>query len=161
MPKFIIEQIAINPPKPKEAEELLKAIGLGATVFDTVHAKGTVFDDVAENKAHLSFAYQNNPNLEFETLNYIDGNNWLDDSIVERSGSVSHIGMHIEAEELVEWLDFFDARKIKIAQEVKTLSHQNEFLIETGRRYHYVIFDTREILGVDLKFIIRIKGANE
>ena len=42
-----------------------------------------------------------------------------------------------------------------MAQEVFTESHTNP-VIAGKRSYNYVIFDTREILGVDLKFIVRI-----
>jgi hypothetical protein len=32
-------------------------------------------------------------------------------------------------------------------------------LIDQKRKYHYVIFDTRAILGTDLKFIVRRENA--
>ena len=48
-----------------------------------------------------------------------------------------------------------DERGIKVAQEVFTKSHTNP-VIAGKRKYNYVIFDTKEILGVDLKFIVRI-----
>ena len=42
-----------------------------------------------------------------------------------------------------------------MAQEVMTESHTNP-VIAGKRTYNYVIFDTKEILGVDVKFIVRI-----
>ena len=160
--KFKIEQIAINPPNSKKAKKLLEEIGFAATIEDIVRAEGEVFGEKAQNTAELSFAYQQNDSpLEFETLRYIQGNNWLEDNYLVREGSVSHIGMHVNADELEKWKNFFLERNISIAQEVKTVNHTNEFLISSGRKYHYVIFDTREILGVDLKFIVRIQGENE
>ena len=55
---------------------------------------------------------------------------------------------------------FFANRDIEVAQEVFTDSHTNP-VIAGKRSYNYVIFDTKNILGVDLKFIVRInKDAN-
>ena len=64
------------------------------------------------------------------------------------------------AEDLVHWRAFFENRDIEVAQEVFTDSHTNP-VIAGKRSYNYVIFDTKNILGVDLKFIVRInKDAN-
>jgi hypothetical protein len=43
---------------------------------------------------------------------------------------------------------------------VDTYLHTNP-VIKDSRRYTYVIFNTRDILGVDLKFIVRrpVEGA--
>ncbi|WP_211257045.1 hypothetical protein, partial [Xanthomonas pisi] len=68
---------------------------------------------------------------------------------------VSHLGMHVTAAELAEWRQFFNEEGIQVAQEVVTDSHTNPN-IAGKRRYNYVIFDTREIIGVDLKFIVRL-----
>ena len=74
----------------------------------------------------------------------------------ERRNSVSHLGMHCTADELELWQEFFAERGIGIAQEVVTDSHTNP-VISGKRLYNYVIFDTKEILGVDLKFIVRLE----
>jgi hypothetical protein len=92
---------------------------------------------------------------EFEVLNYTWGQNWMQGE--ERKNSISHLGMHCTAEELVEWRRFFSERNIGVAQEVVTQSHTN-LVIKGKRNYNYVIFDTREILSVDLKFIVRIEN---
>jgi hypothetical protein len=135
---------------------LLIAIGLANWAEDTVTAKGFVFGKPVEKSvANLSFNYEAFAGKEFEVLNYIEGDNWLDYN--NRHDSVTHLGMHCSAEELVDWIVFFDGRGIGIAQQVLTLSHTNQFLIENGRKYNYVIFDTRSILGVDLKLIVRIE----
>jgi len=76
-----------------------------------------------------------------------------------RQPTVSHIGMHCTEEELERFRQKLNTMGIKVAQEVFTRSHTNEFLIEQKRKYHYVIFDTRAILGVDLKFIVRRENA--
>ena len=155
--KFSIEQIAINPRNPFLARELLIAIGLANWVDDTVIAKGFVFGHPGSSVANLAFNYEAFSGKEFEILNYVEGENWLEDCVEQRAGSVSHLGMHCTAEELFEWREFFKARNIPVAQEVVTVDHTNPFLIENGRKFNYVIFDTKSILGVDLKFIVRIE----
>lgn len=151
--KFTIEQIAIYPPDPKKAIELLTAMGATEWSHDVVVAEGKVGEeDVAYNVATLSFNYDlgSLKNLEFEVLNYKAGDHWMK----EYEPSVSHLGMHCNEGELHQWKVFFQRHNIKIAQEVKTISHTNP-VIAGKRLYHYCIFDTRAILGVDLKFIVR------
>lgn len=155
--KFVIEQIAICPPNPRRAKQLLSELGLAQWVEDIVVAEGFVLGEVhqpAVNAAELSFNYQARKDcdspLEFEVLHYTHGPNWM-----RRYGpSVSHLGMHCTAEELEEWRHKFSALGIPVAQAVDTQSHSNP-AIKDSRRYTYVIFDTRAILGVDLKFIVR------
>lgn len=152
---FKIEQIAIAPKNSKAAKALLAAIGLSAWVMDTVSARGTVKGNAGEiyNAAELSFNYDaasDDGKLEFEVLDYKVGPNWLQG----RAQSVSHLGMHCTEDELAEWRKVFAAHNVAVAQEVFTEAHSNP-AIKDSRRYHYVIFDTRPLLGVDLKFIVR------
>lgn len=155
--KFFVEQIAIAPADPKAAMELLKAMGAVDWAHDHVTAEGTVFDMSGQtNEADLAFNYEIfSGKGEFEVLNYTDGINWVD---VQRDASgqsiVSHLGMHCSAEDLAHWRLFFVQRNIKVVQEVMTQEHTND-IIAGKRWYNYVIFDTRRILGVDLKFIVR------
>lgn len=65
--------------------------------------------------------------------------------------------MHCTHDELVEWSQKFAALGIASVQDVFTTSHTNP-VIAGQRWYRYVIFNTRPILGVDLKFIVR-RGA--
>lgn len=154
--KFVFEQLAICPPagKREEALQLLQDIGLcDKFVMDNVTAVGEVFGEVGKNIAELAFNYSSlDQAREFEVLSYMAGPNWME----SHDPSVSHFGMHCSAEELEQWRAFFFERNIKIAQEVRTLQHTNPTI--KGRRwYTYVIFDTRPILGVDLKFIVRME----
>lgn len=153
--RFFIEQVAIATPFPAKAKKLLSEISaLAEWHEDRVQARGEVFGRPATNVANLSFNYglgvEGGKALEFEVLHYIEGDNWMQGQMP----SVSHFGMHCTAEELVEWRAFFAARHIDVAQEVMTESHTNPVIKDT-RRYNYVIFDTRLLLGVDLKFIVR------
>lgn len=158
--QFFIEQIAINPIDPAAAKKLLSEIGAMAWADDHVVASGYVFGEPGKNEANLSFNYNLGKNdaapLEFEILEYTEGNNWMN----RRPHSVSHLGMHCTAEELLRWREFFHARGIGVAQEVVTESHTNP-AIKDSRRYNYVIFDTADILGVDLKFIVRLPAPKE
>lgn len=151
--KFVIEQVAICPRDPSAAKELLAAMEIAQWSNDHVAAKGNVYGEEGVNEADLSFNYEIFAGKEFEILNYTSGANWMEHP--DRVNSVSHLGMHCTAEELVGWREFFAGRDIAVAQEVFTQSHTNP-VIAGKRSYNYVIFDTKEILGVDLKFIVRI-----
>lgn len=156
--KFYIEQVALFPADPAAAKRLLKAMGAQSWVKDRVTATGKVYEQGGvTNVAELHFNYDTGTNkpLELEILDYQEGSNWMDD---QRRGfnQVSHFGMHCTAYELVRWRKFFTKRKIGIAQQVFTTKHTNP-AIAGKRRYNYVIFDTKAILGVDLKFIVRIE----
>lgn len=156
MMRFKPEQIALCPRDPERAIALLTKLGMTEWVHDVVQADGAVFDIPCSNTAALAFNYQALDGVarELEVLHYTEGHNWMALACEPR---VSHLGMHVADEaELQAWKDFFMAEKIAIAQEVTTQSHTNPFLLETGRHYRYVIFDTHEILGVDLKFILRL-----
>jgi len=150
MPKFKIEQLAINPKNPGQAKVLLAAMGFDDWVNDHVVAAGHVKGAPGSNEADLSFNYGIFPG-EFEVLDYTTGPNWVDEI---EGANVSHIGMHCTEEELAEWKVVFGQFYIQIAQEVWTESHTNE-AIKGKRSYHYCIFDTRDILGCDVKFIVR------
>ena len=119
---------------------------------DNVIARGQVFGAAGLNDADLAFNYQGSSEkpLELEVLHYADGPNWMS----SRPASVSHLGMHCNESELGLWTKFFSDRGIGIAQQVQTLVHTNP-VIANKRFYRYTIFDTREILGVDIKFIVR------
>ena len=160
--RFFIEQVAICPPNRAAAIELLKFLGLTDWVDDLVTASGTVHGDKGCNVASLAFNYQASRGfdgsgaderkpLELEVLSYNVGPNWMD----KNPPSVSHFGMHCSEEELAEWRKKFKAAGIDVAQEVNTQTHLNPAIAGT-RWYKYVIFDTRPVLGVDLKFIVRL-----
>lgn len=159
--KFGIEQIAINPRNPARARQLLIDLGMVNWVDDQVKALGQVFGEDAGNIANLAFNYEAFSGKEFEILNYVEGDNWLEDAVEDRANTVTHLGMHCSADDLIRWREFFAERGIGIAQEVFTQSHTNPFLVENGRKYNYVIFDTKSILGVDLKFIVRINKEDQ
>jgi hypothetical protein len=157
IPQFRLEQIAITPADPAAAQELLVAMGAQNWVKDHVTAAGNVYGEPGANEADLAFNYELfNPDKqgEFEILRYTDSENWMAEK--SRGHTVSHLGMHCTAAELVEWRAFFAARHIGIAQEVFTQNHTNKAI--AGKRwYNYVIFNTKAILGVDLKFIVRLE----
>ena len=157
--KFFIEQIALCPPNPAAAINLLKQLGLEEWVKDHVVAGGKVFGESGKNEADLAFNYENtrpeNKPLELEVLHYTSGLNWM----AGRPPMVSHLGMHCTAEELEAFRRKFSDMGIRVAQEVFTESHTNPYLLEVKRKYQYVIFDTRDILGTDLKFIVRRENA--
>lgn len=152
----------------------MKDLGLDQWIVDTVSAEGLtrpyvkggreLKNDVGpseevsllacRNEAQLNFNYQVDNGakpLEFEILDYKRGLNWLG---TIRDATVSHFGMHCQESDLLEIEAIMTKHGCKIAQDVRTVSHTNPAIKDT-RRYHYVIFNTREILGTDLKFIVR------
>jgi hypothetical protein len=151
--KFFIEQVALCPNDPVAAKELLTAMGAVTWHEDHVEAEGHVFGCYSCPEADLSFNYDILGAKELEILSYSTSDNWIDAG--RRQNTVSHLGMHCTAEELVQWRGFFEKRGIAVAQEVITRSHTNP-AIAGKREYNYVIFDTKHILGVDVKFIVRI-----
>jgi hypothetical protein len=151
MIKFNCEQVAIYPNNPEAAIALLEALGAIEWARDHVCAEGRVFGHQDSNEADLAFNYQLGVK-EFEVLNYTSGPNWIGEAF--RHNTVSHLGMHCTEEELAEFKLFFKDQGIDIAQEVDTRSHTNP-VIKGKRLYHYCIFNTKPILGVDLKFIVR------
>lgn len=167
--QFKIEQVALCPQDPFAAIALLTKMGLGDWARDHVVAVGRVWHVGGTNEADLAFNYQSTPGmhhhpsgvlkndaeikpLELEVLHYTDGPNWMQ----AHGPSVSHLGMHCSVEELARWRAFFENEGISEAQSVRTISHTNP-VIAGKRSYNYVIFDTRAILGVDVKFIVRIE----
>jgi len=162
--KFFIEQIALCPPNPAKAIAFLKELGLTEWAHDVVVATGSVRGEgPVTNRALLAFNYQATRGvsedgvfypepkpLELEVLHYVEGRNWMDTNVP----SVSHLGMHCSAEELTMWTAKFEELGIRWAQNVETKSHTNP-VIAGKRSYNYRIFETRHILGVDLKFIVR------
>jgi hypothetical protein len=156
--KFRIEQIALAPVNHERAVKLLSDLGLTEWFKDNVVARGHVYGVPGVNSALLQFNYQagngNDPAgkpLELEVLKYVDGNNWLR---TRPDNTTSHLGMHVTSAELREFRDYFASQNIPVAQEVFTEAHTNP-VIAGKRRYNYVIFDTFQIIGVDLKFIVR------
>lgn len=156
MIRLKIDQIAIAPPDPAKAIAFLGRMGLGQWANDTVRAVGMVFGSFMANEANLAFNYEAGAPKELEVLSYTRGENWVQHG---RACTVSHLGMHITEEELKEWREFMDKEGVAVAQEVETVAHTNEYQMKSHRGYRYVIFDTKAILGVDLKFIIREEGV--
>lgn len=109
----------------------------------------------AVNTAKLLFNYD--LGLEVEILRYTDGHNYADMGKV-KSCQLCHIGAHVEkGVELPETMKSW-AVAAPIIQQVETKAHTNEFLIETGRRYRYTIYDTKALLGVYFKVIERLEA---
>lgn len=165
---FKIEQLALCPADPDRAIALLTKMGLADWARDHVVASGRVRNAGGSNEADLAFNYQGTAGmlieedgslevdphvkpLELEVLHYTEGPNWM----AKHEPSASHLGMHCSAEELLRWRKFFEDEGFQEAQSVRTISHTNPVIKET-RRYNYVIYDTRAVLGIDVKFIVRL-----
>ena len=156
--EFKVEQIAFFPAPNcvPRALALLTELGFNCGkewVHDVVAARGEVFGRPAAPVGHLAFAYQELAQpLELEVLSYEAGQkNWMQSV---PSPAISHIAMHCTSMELDAWHKKLTALDIRVVQTVITESHTNP-VIAGKRRYHYVIYGTRGIIGCDLKFIVR------
>jgi hypothetical protein len=180
---LVVDQVAIVVQKEmlETAKNLLGAMGHSEWTSDANKAVGTVFGVPSRVEGELHFSYSTinikpdrpERGVEFEILVYNtpdltpqDGGDPFDDwhsSRNRRLGTshgteLSHFGFHLPSEKALE-----QVRKVMldagfdIAQEVRTVSHTNPFLKETGRKYHYLIFNSRDTLGFDAKFIARVQ----
>lgn len=154
MPQFKIEQLALalDPKREDLALKFLARCGIKDWTNDMVKATGTVYATSGKNEAHLRFNYDAFSGKELELLKYEKGPNWLQHSA--QLPAVSHIGMHCSEDDLADWRVVMAEFEIRLAQEVWTDSHSNP-RIAGCRRYHYVIYNTRGLIGVDMKFIVR------
>jgi len=126
-------------------------------VEDEVVAKGYVrgVEGEATNTAKLLFNYDFG--IEVEILRYLDGPNYPEIGAVP-AGNVAHLGFHVEKGKHVPpaMKDFVFS--CPIIQQVVTQSHTNQFLIDSGRRYRYTIYDTKPLFGIYLKVIERLEA---
>ncbi len=152
--KMKIEQIAFAAKNPQEIMEEYSALGIDEWSHDIVEANGNVFGKPCFNKAELHFNYQ--LGYELEIIKYLNGTHW---HMFRNDGNerifLSHKGMHVDQEEMNIWKKKMTNQEIAIIQEVHTFSHTNP-VIAGKRKYHYVVFDSIEKLGFDLKLIRRI-----
>jgi hypothetical protein len=110
------------------------------------------------NVAKLLFNYD--LGIELEILRYLEGHNYVDQAEIP-SGQICHIGAHVE-----KGVDITDPSHglpidfvipAPIIQQVETVTHTNDFLVKSGRRYRYTIYDTKPLLGVFFKIIERLE----
>lgn len=153
-----IDQLAFVARNDNDEKLIKRMLRLEAAewVVDRVTAVGYVagVEPNQTNYAKLQFNYD--LGIEVEILRYEDGPNYVDHQSIP-SGNLAHIGFHVEKGKSLppRMRDFvFSANVI---QQVETQHHTNKFLIETGRRYRYTIYDTRPLFGVNLKVIERLE----
>lgn len=146
---FKIDQIAFIAVDAQDVLDVKRRFGLedAEWVEDVVRAEGTVRGKPATNLARLLFNYD--LGIELEILQYLDGRNYAQHI---SGGSLCHIGMHWDG---TGEKPVFDG--LEVVQEVETMSHTNEFLVETGRRYKYTIYNGLGKHGVYLKIIERLE----
>lgn len=112
----------------------------------------------SRNTAKLLFNYD--MGIEVEILRYTEGHNYADEAGIKNC-TLCHIGAHVNKGSSTSdlpsgMIDFVFASPI--IQQVETRTHTNEFLMTTGRRYRYTIYDTVPLLGVFMKVIERIEA---
>lgn len=154
-----IDQLAFACHSDEQEKEIMRAMGLEAAEWtvDECTAVGRIgnYKPIeGENTAKLMFNYD--LGIEVEILRYLDGPNYLD--LLGTNQGVCHIGMHVEkGTPLQDKADVAALFPFRIIQQVETRAHTNQFLLDSGRRYRYTIFDSTAILGTCLKVIERIE----
>jgi len=119
---------------------------------DVCVASGEVRGVPGVNKARLLFNYD--MGIEVEILQYLEGPNYASNL---NGGRICHYGIHADSFSVREGIREVPTFDAPIIQRVKTHSHTNPFLLESGRRYQYTIYDTLNTLGVYTKVIERIE----
>lgn len=160
-----IEQIAFSTCDIDYSKRQYEPLGITQWESDIVTAKGTLhtYSQYGEegtreiiNVARLEFNYD--MEVELELIQYLAGDNWH--NFQGRKGMFqSHMSYHVE--DMPSEVQRLKSAGLRVIQEVKTLSHTNPYLLKTGRKYHYVIFDSRNQLGFDLKLIKRIEKDDQ
>ena len=156
-----IEQIAIATDDYMEVLNNFIALGLYSWKQDEVVATGKVFGEEGTNRAVLNFNYD--LGVELEVLEYKEGANWHQKRIKEgaKFPFLSHIGYHVTAEELEVIRKKLANIGIEVAQEVFTDSHTNAYLLKKKRKFQYVVFDSKDRFGFDLKLIVRRENEKQ
>ena len=144
-----IDQLAFISHSERDTLAIKRQLGLedAEWIEDICVASGEVRGVPGVNKARLLFNYD--MGIEVEILQYLEGPNYASNL---SGGRLCHYGIHAAPNQVPPT---FDA---PIIQRVKTRSHTNEFLLTTGRRYQYTIYDTLQSLGVYTKVIERIES---
>lgn len=145
-----IDQLAFISHSEEDTRKIKETLGLQNAdwIEDICVASGEVRGVPGVNKARLLFNYD--MGIEVEILQYLEGPNYASNL---GGGRIAHYGIHAAPGKVPP---VFDA---PVIQRVKTRSHTNSFLLETGRRYQYTIYDTLASLGVFTKVIERIEKA--
>lgn len=146
-----IDQLAFISHSEKDTAAIKRELGLENAEWteDICVASGEVRGAPGVNKARLLFNYD--MGIEVEILQYLEGPNYAEHLL---AGRVCHYGIHATAGQVAPT---FNA---PVIQRVKTREHTNEFLLKTGRRYQYTIYDTLQSLGVYTKVIERIEAGS-
>lgn len=145
-----IDQLAFISYGEADTRAIKEKLGLADKEWteDRVVATGEVRGVEGTNTARLLFNYD--MGIEVEILQYTAGPNYASQLT---AGRLCHVGIHAEADKAPPT---FDA---PIIQRVETQSHTNPFLVKSGRKYRYTIYDTISTLGVYMKVIERIEVA--
>lgn len=139
-------------------EEFGRLFGMTDWIQDIAIGHGTVFDvPISHQVGELWFNYQNG--FEVELLHYHTPVHWHAVRGGQRSPRLSHLGIHVQDMALARLP--YEKAGWKVAQELWTDSHTNPYLRERGRTYHYVVWDSRDFVGFDLKLIQRIEQKGE
>lgn len=146
-------QVAIYTEDADASVAMMRRLGYEDWLYDEAVLIGTMHGIKIETRARMWFNYEFGAG-ELEFLTY-EGDNWHE--AAGRTGSVpflSHKSVYTDDVErdkrMMVQLGF------RTVQEFETHDHINKYLIDKKQRFRECIFDTRDTLGFDVKFIQRI-----
>jgi hypothetical protein len=146
------DQLAIYCHNQKQRDDIKSMMGLSDWVQDTAEGRGVV-NGIKYNlmQANLEFNHDVT-GMELELITMQAVNHAYQRFAQWKTGKVffGHLGFHVQEWPVIE---------APLVQEMWTVRHTNPFLLETGRTYHYRIYDTISTIGVLTKFIMRIEAG--
>lgn len=146
-------QVAIYSANVFESVNMWKDMGYEDWTYDEAILSGTEWGKPGSKKAFMAFNYDILPN-ELEFVHYSAPTRHLQD---ERDGNppfISHMSVMVDD---VQWetLRIFNRFGMKPYHEFLTGHHTNE-RVKGRKRFKEAIYDTRGLLGFDLKLIQRV-----
>lgn len=156
--EFNIEQVAVAVLDIEDAVRQYRRAGFknwveDLVVLDVINRSKRGYEEVrGTSVAALAFSYDVIPGKEFELIQFKTGDSFHDALLTKPA--MSHMGLHVDS--IAVWINNSPFRGIKQLMEARTLSHTSAPVVESGKRYKYVILDTLETLGFYLKLIERI-----
>lgn len=158
-------QVAICVPHIANHIDLMKNLNdcLGFDMYsDSLRMKGDINGMVADVDLLLSFNHDLFDNTELEYITSANMTHWHHD-LARNNGYkpfLSHFGAYLDEEEFDSVVADLVERGYKMIQNTESYNHSNKRAgdeDESSRHYNDVIFDTRLIMGFNIKLTKRVE----
>ncbi len=152
-----LEQIAFHAADPMAMREsLYRRFGMKEWVMDEVTGVAEIFGEERSTPIHAHLMFNHDMPVEYEIINAEGSTCWhyIRDKDKQQMNFLSHMACHVP--NIVAALEHLP---YPIAQTMVTFNHTNAYLVRENRTYIYVVLDTVNIFGFDLKLIQRINKS--